>query len=148
MASQSKSNESVQNERNVTFAPQRHFSQAVTPVNDNFHFKGDETILLDFDSPRGLTLITVGGLLRLVIRSHMPNAERFTDYLCEVILPAYKGSAASHSTKPLVAKSQRAKALDLQRARLLKQLAACTDDTVKREQLLAEAVAIVQGDLR
>lgn len=149
MASQSKGSNSLQKEQNATFAPQRHSSQAVTTVEDSFYFKGDETILLDFDSPRGLTFISVGGLLRLVIRSHMPNAERFTDYLCANILPsAYKNSANLNNTKPPAVKSQRAKALDLQRARLLKQLAACTPDTAKRAQLLAEAVAIVQDDLR
>lgn len=39
------------------------------------------------DSPRGLTFINEAGLYKLVMRSRLPNAERFSDWCCEEVLP-------------------------------------------------------------
>lgn len=41
-------------------------------------------------TPNGLIFIREPGLWRLVLRSNLPNAERFTDKVCEEILPSIR----------------------------------------------------------
>ena len=41
-------------------------------------------------TPNGLTFIKEAGLWRLALRSNLPNAERFTDKVCEEILPSIR----------------------------------------------------------
>ena len=45
---------------------------------------------MEFDSPRGLTFINEPGLYRLIMRSNMPKAEDFTDWVCGEVLPSIR----------------------------------------------------------
>jgi anti-repressor protein len=48
--------------------------------------KGTESVLLT-DSPRGVSIIPESDLYRLIMRSNMPDAERFQDWVTEIVLP-------------------------------------------------------------
>ena len=50
--------------------------------------KGNESLLLEFDSPRGLTFVNEPGLYRLILRSNLPAAEEFSDWICEKVVPS------------------------------------------------------------
>lgn len=51
------------------------------------------------DSPRGLTFINEAGLYKLVMRSELPNAERFSDWVCDTVLPQLR-KTGSYSLQP------------------------------------------------
>ena len=52
--------------------------------------KGGDSPLFDFDSPRGLTFINEAGLYKLILRSKLPAAEEFSDWVCEEVLPSIR----------------------------------------------------------
>ena len=51
------------------------------------------------DSPRGLTFINEAGLYKLVMRSELPNAEKFSDWVCDTVLPQIR-KTGSYSAQP------------------------------------------------
>ena len=52
--------------------------------------KDGDSPLFDFDSPRGLTFINEAGLYKLILRSKLPAAEEFSDWVCEEVLPSIR----------------------------------------------------------
>ena len=52
--------------------------------------KGRDSRLLECDSPRGLTFINEAGLYKLILRSKLPAAEDFSDWVCSEVLPSIR----------------------------------------------------------
>lgn len=52
--------------------------------------KTGESPVLEFDTPRGMTFINEAGLYKLVLRSKLPAAEEFSDWVCEEVLPSIR----------------------------------------------------------
>lgn len=52
-------------------------------------FKGTESVPLT-ESPRGINIIPESDVYRLVMRSKLPSAERFQDWVCEDVLPSIR----------------------------------------------------------
>ncbi|MFO8084828.1 MAG: BRO family protein [Desulfobacterales bacterium] len=51
--------------------------------------KGDESLPLT-DSPRGINIIPESDVFRLIMRSNLPSAERFQDWVVEDVLPTLR----------------------------------------------------------
>lgn len=52
-------------------------------------FKGTDSVPLT-DSPRGISIIPESDVYRLIMRSNLPNAERFQDWVVEEVLPSIR----------------------------------------------------------
>lgn len=52
-------------------------------------FKGTDLVPLT-DSPRGISIIPESDVYRLIMRSNLPNAERFQDWVVEEVLPSIR----------------------------------------------------------
>lgn len=52
-------------------------------------FKGTDSVPLT-DSPRGISIIHESDVYRLIMRSNLPNAERFQDWVVEEVLPSIR----------------------------------------------------------
>lgn len=52
-------------------------------------FKGTETVGMEIP-PRGINIIPESDLYRLILRSNMPDAKRFQDWVTETVLPAIR----------------------------------------------------------
>ncbi len=52
--------------------------------------KTGESPVLEFDSPRGLTFVNEAGLYKLILRSKLPAAEDFSDWVCGEVLPSIR----------------------------------------------------------
>ena len=50
---------------------------------------GDPPVL-EFDTPRGMTFINEAGLYKLILRSKLPAAEEFSDWVCGEVLPSIR----------------------------------------------------------
>lgn len=60
--------------------------------------KGNESLHLT-DSPRGISIIPESDLYRLIMRSKLPSAEKFQDWVTEEVLPTIR-KTGSYSSKP------------------------------------------------
>lgn len=72
--------------------------------------KGGDSPVFEFDSPRGLTFINEAGLYKLILRSNLPAAEEFSDWVCEEVLPAIRETGTYSlvpSAAPVVAKREK-----------------------------------------
>lgn len=61
-------------------------------------FKGTESVPLT-GSPRGISIIPESDVYRLIMRSNLPNAERFQDWVTEEVLPSIR-KTGSYSMVP------------------------------------------------
>ena len=61
-------------------------------------FKGTDSVPLT-DSPRGISIIPESDVYRLIMRSNLPNAERFQDWVVEEVLPSIR-KTGSYSMAP------------------------------------------------
>lgn len=59
--------------------------------------KSTDTVLLEIP-PRGIQIINEFDLYRLIMRSKLPNAEKFQDWVCEEVLPSIR-KTGSYSLK-------------------------------------------------
>ncbi len=72
--------------------------------------KGGDSPVFEFDSPRGLTFINEAGLYKLILRSNLPAAEEFSDWVCEEVLPAIRETGTYSlvpSAAPVVVKREK-----------------------------------------
>lgn len=61
--------------------------------------KGYETHLLT-NSPRGINIIPESDVFRLVMRSRLPQAEAFQDWVCEEVLPTIRKTGQYQAPQP------------------------------------------------
>lgn len=68
-------------------------------------FKGTDSVPLT-DSPRGISVIPESDVYRLIMRSNLPNAERFQDWVTEEVLPSIR-KTGNYSIAPALAPGMR-----------------------------------------
>ena len=130
--------------------------------------KGNESLLLEFDSPRGLTFVNEPGLYRLILRSNLPAAEEFSDWICEKVVPSilrtgsytlpsaaenkqtdlltvFAEFVALEREKFIVANSEETKTFA--KAQLLRELASASGDNQSmRNDLIRQAAKLLIGE--
>ena len=123
-------------------------------------FKGVSVL----DTPGGkqkVVVISEAGMYRLVFRSKLPVAEKFTDWVCEEVLLSIRktGTYSVVSVDPLAIEREKL-ALErekfnvenseetklFKRAQLLRDIASSSRDDVLRDKLIHEATKILMGD--
>ena len=105
--------------------------------------KGGETATFEFDSPRGLTFITEAGLYKLIFRSKLPNAEKFSDWVCEEVLPAIRKHG--YYSVETIQDATDAGITDFERGKTLIKLSysACGN---MRQVIIAKAANLIAGE--
>ena len=99
----------------------------------------------DFDSPRGLTFITEAGVYKLVFRSKLPNAEKFSDWVCEDVMPRIRKDGY-YSVSDTIQAAPAVVITDFERGRELAKLACAAQRGYVREILIAKAANLLAGE--
>ena len=104
-------------------------------------FKGVSVL----DTPGGkqkVVVINEAGMYRLVFRSKLPAAEKFTDWVCEEVLPSIRKTGAYFVNDCKFKQPP----TDFERGVQLKKLASHTRNPELREQLIIEAANLIAGE--
>lgn len=106
--------------------------------------KGGEMATFDFDSPRGLTFITEAGVYKLIFRSKLPNAEKFSDWVCDEVLPSIR-KTGSYSVADTIRAAYDTVITDFERGKEIAKLA-YTARGAMRQRLIAKAANLLAGE--
>lgn len=106
--------------------------------------KGSDSLLLEFDSPRGLTFITEAGVYKLIFRSKLPNAEKFSDWVCDEVLPSIR-KTGSYSVADTIRAAYDTVITDFERGKEIAKLA-YTARGAMRQLLIAKAANLLAGE--
>lgn len=107
--------------------------------------KGSDSLLLEFDSPRGLTFITEAGVYKLIFRSKLPNAEKFSDWVCDEVLPSIR-KTGSYSVADTIRAAYDTVITDFERGKEIAKLAQSARDPFMKKMLVAKAANLLADE--
>jgi len=91
---------------------------------------------------QNFVVISEAGMYRLIFRSKLPAAEKFTDWVCEEVLPSIRKTGAYFVNDCKFKQPP----TDFERGVQLKKLASHTRNPELREQLIIEAANLIAGE--
>lgn len=107
-------------------------------------FKG----VSEMDTPGGkqkVIVITEAGVYKLIFRSKLPNAEKFSDWVCEDVLPSIR-KHGYFSAETIQAATDTTVLTDFERGKELAKLAFAAQRGYIREVLIAKAANLLSGE--
>jgi len=91
-----------------------------------------------------LTFITEAGVYKLIFRSKLPNAEKFSDWVCDEVLPSIR-KTGSYSVSDTIRAAYDTVITDFERGKEIAKLA-YTARGAMRQRLIAKAANLLAGE--
>lgn len=92
-----------------------------------------------------LTFITEAGVYKLIFRSKLPNAEKFSDWVCDEVLPSIR-KTGSYSVADTIRAAYDTVITDFERGKEIAKLAQSARDPFMKKMLVAKAANLLADE--